>query len=146
MYFPRQLFPLTIVLTNLVNLGVSLLLVAAYAIYLNVEFQLTGILFLPLAIVLQFFLVFSIVLLLAGVNVYFRDVEFISGLGIRGWMYLSPIIYPISEIPEKFVNLYMLNPMATIISLYHYVFYGGELVQLNYILYCIAFTFVFFCS
>ncbi len=143
-YFPRQLFPLTIVLTNLVNLGVSLLLVAAYAIYLNVEFQLTGILFLPLAIVLQFFLVFSIVLLLAGVNVYFRDVEFISGLGIRGWMYLSPIIYPISEIPEKFVNLYMLNPMATIISLYHYVFYGGELVQLNYILYCIAFTFVFF--
>ncbi|MFC0559241.1 ABC transporter permease [Halalkalibacter alkalisediminis] len=139
-YFPRQIFPLTTILTNLVNLGISLLLVAAYSYYLGVGISLAGFFILPVAIVLQFILVLSIVLLLSSINVYYRDIEFISTLGIRGWMYLSPILYPISEIPEQYLSLYMLNPMATIISLYHFVFYGGDLIPVASIVYSALFS------
>ncbi|WP_368503221.1 ABC transporter permease [Alkalihalophilus sp. As8PL] len=141
-YFPRQLFPLTIVSTNLVNLAISLLLVAAYSFYLGVGVGFKGLMALPIAIVLQFLFVLAVVLLLASINVYFRDVEFISSLGIRGWMYLSPILYPIAKIPEEYLSLYMINPMATIISLYHYVFYGGEFIGMNYLLYTAGFTII----
>jgi ABC-2 type transport system permease protein len=88
-YFPRQLFPLTVVVTNLVNLSISLMLVAGFNLYLGVGINLLSLAILPFVIVLQFLLVLSIALILSSVSVYYRDVEFITSLGLRGWMYLS---------------------------------------------------------
>ncbi|WP_413378316.1 ABC transporter permease [Alkalihalobacillus sp. 1P02AB] len=143
-YFPRQLFPLTVVSTNLVNLLISLALITVFSLFVG-AFHFTSVLILPLAIVLQFFLVLGVVLLLSAISVYYRDVEFVSSLGIRGWMYLSPIIYPLHIIPGQYHNLYMLNPMATIITIYHNVFYGGEgieMVSIQWIGYTIIFIVV----
>ncbi|KMK77400.1 ABC transporter permease [Alkalihalobacillus pseudalcaliphilus] len=141
-YFPRQMFPLTVVTTNLVNLGISLFLVAILSFSLGVGIKLAALPWLIVIIVIQFILVFAITLLLSSVNVYYRDIEFISSLFLRGWMYLSPIIYPIGMVPDEYLSLYMLNPMTPIIGMYKYVFYGSEMMPLAYVAYSAIFAVV----
>ncbi|MED1561675.1 ABC transporter permease [Alkalihalobacillus alcalophilus] len=138
-YFPRQLFPITVVTTNIINLMISLVLVGVFSIIYGGGLGLS-LVWLPFVMFFQYLLVLSVVLILSSISVYYRDIEFMSSLGIRGWMYLSPIIYPISIIPDEYINLYMLNPMATIISIYHHIFYGAELVEFKWILYTIGVT------
>lgn len=132
-YFPRQIFPLVVVLAELINFLPAYLLVLAYGIFLKAEFAWSQLLWIPVALVIQTIFVFSLVMLLSVLNVFFRDIEFMANLFIRGWMYLSPIIYPIVKVPEKYLDLYMLNPMATIISMYRGVFSQYESANAFYI-------------
>lgn len=129
-YFPRELFPITITVSSLVNLLISLILVAAYSLYINGSIPLMGIAVLPLVILLQTVLLLGIVFIFSCINVYFRDVEFIVSLLIRGWMYLSAVMYPLLQVKEQlgdFYLLFQLNPMVTILTIYRWIFHGGEL-------------------
>lgn len=129
-YFPREIFPLTVVLSNLFNFGISLTLVFLYSLFLDTSIQWLNFIYLPFIILLQTLFIYGVSLFVSVLNVFYRDVEFIINIIIRGWMYLTPIIYPLSMVPEKYLNLYLLNPMAVIISLYHAMFYGSELPSL----------------
>ncbi|GAF64979.1 ABC transporter permease protein [Bacillus sp. TS-2] len=141
-FFPRQIFPLTVVTTNAVNLFISLVLISIFSIIMS-SLNYSAMIFLPFVLMLQFMLVLSVVLILSAISVYYRDVEFISNLALRGWMYLSPIIYPISIVPDRFQDLYMLNPMATIISLYHHIFHGTvDELQIKWVLYTVGLAIV----
>ncbi|MBM0066064.1 ABC transporter permease [Alkalicoccobacillus gibsonii] len=148
-YFPRELFPLTITFSSLVNLLISLVLVAAYSLYINGSIPLVGIAVLPLVIVLQTILLLGIVFIFSCVNVYFRDVEFIVGLLMRGWMYLSAVMYPLIQVKEQlggYFILFQLNPMVTILTIYRWIFHGGELTpSWGMITYTVIFSlFIFF--
>ncbi|MCS1352008.1 ABC transporter permease [Mechercharimyces sp. CAU 1602] len=161
-YFPRQIFPLTDVLANMVNFVPALLLVIVAALIFNPsEIQWLHFLYLPGLILLQSILAFSFALLLGAINVYYRDVEFIINLVLRGWMYLTPIIYPVKYLMDKvdevnlpfgmttevFVFLYNLNPMVPIINLYQQLFFSGDVtgaVDRYGIIYCILFVTVLF--
>lgn len=138
-YFPRQIFPLANVLANLVNFVPALALVVLLAVITEGgEIPFLRMLALPAIVLLQAVFVFSITTVLSVMNVYYKDVEIILTVVLRGWMYLSPIIYPLSFVPEQFVNWYMLNPMAVILSLYRWVFFSDTLVPLAYIGYVIV--------
>ncbi|MFK3936049.1 ABC transporter permease [Alkalihalobacillus sp. NPDC078783] len=148
-YFPRELFPLTITFSSLVNLLISLVLVAAYSLYINGSIPLVGLAVLPLVIVLQTVLLLGIVFIFSCVNVYFRDVEFIVGLLMRGWMYLSAVMYPLIQVKEQlggYFILFQLNPMVTILTIYRWIFHGGELTpSWGMITYTVIFSlFIFF--
>ena len=102
-----------------------------------------GMLIAPGIILLQALFTFGLSLVLSVLNVFYRDVEFISNLVLRGWMYLSPIIYPLSYVPEEYMNFYVLNPMAVIVSLYHDIFYSNiPSVPTWSIFYVIGFTII----
>jgi lipopolysaccharide transport system permease protein len=58
--------------------------------------------------------------------VLYRDVRFIVPLGLQIWLYLTPIIYPITVVPQKYLLLYMLNPMAGIITAYRQIILYGQ--------------------
>ncbi|MDQ0206810.1 ABC transporter permease [Alkalicoccobacillus murimartini] len=147
-YFPRELFPLTITASSLVNLLISLVLVAAYSLYINGSIPLMGLAVLPLVIILQTFLLLGIVFIFSCVNVYFRDVEFIVGLMMRGWMYLSAVMYPLLQVKEQlggYFILFQLNPMVTILTIYRWIFHGGELTPtFGMIIYTVIFSLVIF--
>ena len=76
----------------------------------------------------------AIALFASALNVYYRDVKIALGFFIQLWMFLTPIIYPLTAVPEKFHFLFLLNPMAVIISGYREIILKGNLPNLIYIL------------
>ena len=90
---------------------------------------------LPGIIALHALIVLSITIVLSVLNVYYKDVEIILSVVLRGWMYLSPIIYPLHIIPDQYIDWYLLNPMAVVISLYRWTFFADTVIPLKYIVY-----------
>lgn len=144
-YFPRQIFPIATVLTNFIHFIPALSLVMLLAVFTEggaVPFA--RMLILPAIILLQTLLVLSIALVLSVMNVYYKDVEIILAVVLRGWMYLSPIIYPLSFVPEEYVHWYLFNPMAVILSLYRWVFFPDMTLPAAYIICTAVLTVVAF--
>ncbi len=76
----------------------------------------------------------AIALFASALNVYYRDVKIALGFFIQLWMFLTPIIYPLTAVPEKFHFLFLLNPMAVIINGYREIILKGNLPNLIHIL------------
>jgi ABC-type polysaccharide/polyol phosphate export permease len=73
---------------------------------------------LPIIVFIQIALVTGLGLIAAALNIFYRDVQPLLTLIIQLWFYASPTIYPISMVPQKYQNLYFLNPMAGILESY----------------------------
>lgn len=137
-YFPRQIFPLTTVLANLVNFIPALGLVILLALLTEGGVSLVRLAALPGIVLLHFFFVLAIALVLSAMNVYYKDVELILTVVLRAWMYLSPIIYPLYMVPDAYLNIYLLNPMAVVLSMYRWVFFTDTYVPAPFIWYTIG--------
>ena len=123
--FPREILPISAISANFVNFAASMIIfIIVLAIFGFLNFN--QIIFLPIAIVLQLVLTLGIVLLTSALNIVYRDVAYIIQAGLILWFYVSPIFYPLSFVPEKFANLYSLNPTVGIIGLYHYSVIGQD--------------------
>lgn len=142
-YFPHEILPLVNVSTNLVNFLFSLPVLLLFMGILRVDFTL-NLLFLPLLLVIQFLLTLGFALLLSTLNAFFRDIEQLLGPLMMAWFYMTPVIYPVETIPDRFKVLYLLNPMAPLMSAYHDIFYYGRPPELMRLLYCIALGAIFF--
>jgi lipopolysaccharide transport system permease protein len=125
-YFPRELLPLSVVLSNLVNFLFSLAVFLPLAWVLGANFS-AWTLALPLVILVQLILVTGLSLLLAAVNVYYRDAELVLDVALTAWFFLTPIFYELELLPNQFLGIdiwrliYTLNPMATLITDYRYI-------------------------
>lgn len=126
-YFPREVLPIAAMLARLMDFGVAALLVAVLMIIFQAPVFPLGWLFLPLIFIIQLMLITGLGLACAALNVFYRDIRSILILGIQLWFYASPIIYPVSLVPEWLTRLYMLNPMAGIITAYRAVLLDGQL-------------------
>jgi lipopolysaccharide transport system permease protein len=114
-YFPRLVIPLAMVVTPALDFAVSLLVLVPLAWWYGIP-PTWHILFLPLFLVLAAMLAFAVGLWLGPINVRFRDVMQTLPLLIQVWMYASPIVYPVSIVPERWRLLYNLNPMVGVIE------------------------------
>ncbi|MGI8422720.1 MAG: ABC transporter permease [Chloroflexota bacterium] len=127
-YFPREMLPLSVVLSNLVNFILSLAVFIPLALLMGAQLS-AWTLTLPLIILVQLILVTGLALLLAAVNVYYRDAELILDVGLTGWFFLTPIFYELELLPKQIFGLsfdvwrlvYTVNPMATLVTDYRYV-------------------------
>ena len=142
-YFPKEILPLAAVLASLVDFLIASLIFIAMMIYYQVPVNLSFI-FIPFILLIQSILMVGIILLGAAVSVFYRDIRFVVPLGLQLWMYLCPIIYPLSRVPERFRLLYMLNPMAGVIDSYRRVILKGEWPQMTYLLLATAVSIVLF--
>ncbi len=122
-YFPRLTIPISGVLSGLVDFAVgSVLLAVLMAIY---RVPLT-----PAVLLLPFFLLLAMVtalgfgLWLSALNVRYRDVKQLVPFLIQLWMYLTPVIWPVTIIPEQFRPLLALNPMTGVVSGFRWALLG----------------------
>lgn len=151
-YFPREIFPLTMLLSNLVNFVPAFLLVFGLALFLNHPIDWVMAAWLPGIVLLQSMFIMAMTFLVSVLNVFYRDVEFISNLLLRAWMYMCPIIYPLtmvtnneSKLIQGYADLYFLNPMAVLLSLYHQIFYPEQgITSPGPVIYVIVVTVVLF--
>ncbi|MEA3369334.1 MAG: ABC transporter permease [Candidatus Ratteibacteria bacterium] len=125
-YFPRIILPFSMVIANLINFLFSLIVLFALLIFFKTNFGF-NLIFLPLIILLQTLFILGLSLIISCSNVYFRDTEHIVGVLLLAWFFLTPIIYPLNMVPERFLTIYLLNPMASIVTLYRAVFLGQAL-------------------
>lgn len=142
-YFPRIILPLAMVIANLVNFLLSAGVLLVILLFFKVPLGLVLVWF-PLIVLFQFVFCLGISLILSTSNVFFRDTEHLMGVIMMTWFFLTPIIYPLDKVPEKYLNLYFLNPMAGLIAFYRHSFLGKELPQVSTFYMSFIVIFVFF--
>jgi lipopolysaccharide transport system permease protein len=131
-YFPREIMPLSGIMAALFDFVIAAAIYVGLAILYQISVGPSLILF-PLLVVIQFLFTSGIVLVLAALNVFYRDIRFVVPLGLQIYMYLTPLIYPVSVIPERLRPFYMLNPMAAIIDAYRTILVYGQWPQSLYL-------------
>ncbi len=119
-YFPREILPISSVAAAFLDMCVASALFAVMLAAYQVRISWV-ILWTPLLLLIQVTLSLGVVFLLSAVNVFYRDVRFVLPLLVQVWMYASPIVYPLSLVPERYRLLYMLNPMAGLMDSYRRV-------------------------
>lgn len=136
-YFPRLTVPISVVIVNLMTFAIQFLLFLCFLFY----FYLRGadihpsawILLIPLLLAQMGILGLGVGILVSSLTTKYRDLNFVVGFGTQLWMYATPIVYPMSQIPERWQWLYALNPMASIIETFRYAFLGSGSVNTQHL-------------
>ncbi|MBU1037389.1 ABC transporter permease [Patescibacteria group bacterium] len=123
-YLPREIFPFSAILAAFFDFCIASVIFVFLMLFYRVPLSWNVLYLLPILVV-QIFLTLGVGLFASALNVYYRDVKYILPLGLQLWMYASPVIYPISVVPEKIRVIYMLNPMSPIIDSYRKVLLLG---------------------
>ncbi|NPV26676.1 MAG: ABC transporter permease [Firmicutes bacterium] len=124
-YFPREVLPLAILCTNLVNYVLSLFILIPALLVFKVKITMTVMAF-PAVLIVETVFVAGLVLLVAVANVYFRDLEHITGVFMSAWFFLTPVLYPTSLVPEEVRSIFTLNPVAPLMEAYRDIFFYGN--------------------
>jgi lipopolysaccharide transport system permease protein len=143
-YFPREIFPLASVLSAAIDYGIGMAVFIGMMILYRVPFTVTFLYLFPLLIV-QIIFTIAIALFFAALNVYYRDVRNALPLIIQLWMFASPIIYPISVVPDSYRAFYLLNPMAVLIDGYRKAILQGTTPSLPYLVVAAVVTGLLLC-
>ncbi len=112
-YFPRVMLPISSNISNLLDLGISLLVLFVLMLFYKIQLQIM-IIFIPLLILALLLTALGPGLFFGALNVRYRDVGQIISFIIQAWMYLTPVLYPVSLIPEQYRLWAYLNPMTGI--------------------------------
>lgn len=124
-YTPRTAFAVATTLTGLVHLAAALIPLVALMVVFGAPFT-PALLVLPLITVCTALFALGVGLLVASVAGYFADAADLYQVVLQAWMYLSPVIYPRSILPESFQWLWLLNPMTLVIESFRQPFYEGR--------------------
>lgn len=122
-YFPRLLIPLASILARMVDLLVALIMLIGLMIYYRAGVS-TGLLMAPLLIVLLALLALGLGMWTSALNVKYRDVGLALPVFIQLWMFVSPVVYPLTLVPERWRLLYSLNPLVGIIEGFRAALFG----------------------
>ena len=145
-YFPRIMIPLATIISSLVRYFIQLILFIGFMGYflinnpksIEIQFQLLWLL--PVLIIIMGLQGLGFGLLFSALTAKYRDIRFLIGFGVRLLMYASPVIFPLSMVPEKYKWIILANPMSAVIESFRYIFLGVGQISSNAILYSISFT------
>lgn len=121
--FPREVIPYSFVFAKVVDFLFSALVFFLFVFVDQVHLAPTALL-VPLFFFFQLLLTIGISLLLSAVNLFYRDIQYLTNLVLMLWMYMTPVVYPLSMVPHQYVWLYKLNPMVGIIEGYRSALFG----------------------
>jgi lipopolysaccharide transport system permease protein len=128
-YFPRLVTPISLILSNLLKLILQLLTYICFLIYyynkstiLNFHFELLFLV--PLVIFILAIIAMGSGLLISSLTSKYRDLNMVVGIGIALLMYATPIMYPVSAIPDFYKDYLHLNPISPLIEIFRFVFTG----------------------
>jgi len=143
-YFPRLIVPLSVIISNLIKFGIQLSLLMVFWIYFYAQgenFHLnSSIILLPYLILLMAGMGLGIGMIVSSLTTKYRDLTFLISFGVQLLMYASPVIYPVSNLPEKYKIFIMANPMTSIIETFRYALLGAGNFDLMHLGYSSVFT------
>jgi ABC-2 type transport system permease protein len=121
-YFPKEIIPLSVVLSNLINFLLELLILFVVLAIFRYRFY-TYLYILPVIIFVQIFFVAGFTMLVSALNVRYRDLQHLVSILMTVWFFGTPIIYPLTMVPERFQFWMQLNPMTVFVTFYRNIFY-----------------------
>lgn len=127
-YFPRLVVPVSQIFSNLIALSIHILFLVAFIGYFRMKGNYVHpsywLLALPMIILQMAMLALGTGLFLCALTAKYRDLSHVASLGIQLWMFLTPVIYAPTEVPEGYRWLYGLNPIAPVIEQFRHAFLG----------------------
>lgn len=126
-YFPREVLPIAAMMARLVDFAIAYAVLVVLIFFYQVEIYPLGWLLLPVILAVQLALALGLGLIGGALNVYYRDIKHIFALGLQLWFYTTPIVYPVSVVPEELLPIYFLNPMAGVIEAYRAILLHQQL-------------------
>jgi lipopolysaccharide transport system permease protein len=145
-YFPRLITPLSLVISNglkfLIQLGLFLALYAYFFLKGTPLGPNWTLVFLPVLILLMALLGLGFGLIFSSLTTKYKDLNFLIQFGVQLLMYATPVIYPMSSIPEKYQVYIAANPLSHVVEGFKYMFFGQGTISLGGLLYTGVFTLV----
>lgn len=144
-YFPREILPISVVVAELLNFLIAMGMLLVFLAIRGYPF-LTYLPLVLLVVVIQTLMTIGLSLLLAGMNVYFRDIQYILGIVLLFMFYATPIIYPMSLVENStlakthawLLPLYKLNPVTPLVIMYKSLLYEHVLPNWQYFAYALG--------
>jgi lipopolysaccharide transport system permease protein len=124
-YFPRLAIPLAAVMANLVDLSIGLLLLLVMLVVFGVGFS-WQLLAIPALVCLMVLTALSVSVWLSALDVQYRDVRYAVPFFIQVWLFATPVIYSVADVPARFQPLLALNPMTGVIAGFRWALLGGQ--------------------
>lgn len=131
--FPRAVIPISTIGTALIDLGITTMVFLVFALVTGAGLPWTALLAPPLLLIEIAFAV-GIVLLGSALNVFARDIRLAIPLLVQLWLLLTPVMYPLSEVPPDLQPFYRANPMTGLIESFRAVLVYGDLPQATVLL------------
>lgn len=144
-YFPRLIMPLSIVFSGLLKFGVQFLLFIAVVVYYSFTNQIQPnlwILMTPLLILLMAGFALGLGMIFSSMTTKYKDLSFLLAFGIQLYMYATPVVYPISAMPEKYRWIVDANPLTGIFECFRYGYLGSGHFEPSSLIYTTLFVVV----
>ena len=123
-YFPREILVVATVLSKVVDLLLGVLILLGLMIVYS-EYPSWTLVWVPAIFAMQLLFTVGIALPLAALNLFFHDVRYLVGVVLLIWFYMTPVIYPVEIVPEKYKIFFELNPLALVVNAYRRVLLEG---------------------
>jgi len=128
-YFPRLCVPLGIVISNVFKFAIQFALFVAVLAYTrwhgaSVVPSLYGVVLLPVLVIQMALVALGCGILVSALTTKYRDLSLVVQFGVQLWMYATPVVYPLSQIPERYRLLFSVNPMTNVIEGFRWAFLG----------------------
>ena len=145
-YFPRLIIPLSVVISNGIKLGIQfLLLLGMMAYYAATGYQFNlglNILWIPVVIIIVALLGLAMGILISALTTKYRDMTVLMSFAVQLLMYATPVIYPLSFIPEKYKTLIGLNPLTWLTEAFRNGLLGNGVIDITMIGYSVLVTLI----
>lgn len=146
-YFPRLAVPVSILISNLITFLIQFALFLIFVFYFDlrgtsIQLNWTWILLSPILILIMAGLGLGFGIIISSLTTKYRDLRFLVQFGVQLLMYATPVIYPVSSIPQRFQWIILANPMTPIVEAFRYAFLGAGTVNLGHLLYSFIFMLI----
>ena len=145
-YFPRLTVPIANVVISLVQFAIQFSIFLSFLIYfiirgLEINFSYY-ILIAPLLLLQMCMLGLGIGILISSLTTKYRDLTFVMSFAVQLWMFATPVVYPLSIVPEKYRILAAMNPMTAVVEGFRGIFLGSSSIELIHIIISILITII----
>jgi lipopolysaccharide transport system permease protein len=125
--FPKHFLVLATIFAQLVNLLFAIPIIILIAFYYHKTPSLNWLVAIPILIIIQFITTYGVALLISMVNAFFRDMEYIVGVGVSMLFWITPILYPLDQIPSRYHPFLALNPVTYLIQSWRNIFFSNTI-------------------
>lgn len=142
-YFPRLIIPISITISNIIALAVQFLLLLIIWVYYSFQVELKlsiYIFYLPLLLFILAGLGLGLGIIVSSLTTKYRDLRFLINFGTQLFMFLTPVIYPLSVLSPNSQKVLLLNPMTSVLEMFKAAFLGTEAPPIFYLMYSFFFT------
>jgi len=149
-YFPRIIVPLSKVISGLSRLAIQVVMFLGFYVYFliignqHIRFSFQALLLMPLMIIQIAMLGQGLGMIISSLTTKYRDLSYLVSFGTQLLMYASPIVYPLSVVPDKYKIYIIANPMTPVIEGFRQAFIGKGQLNLNMLFYSICITLIIF--